>query len=89
LLLRALGRRSGAGSLAGVGRAVLAGGLGALLGAGAGAALATLPDLHGMVPNGLLACAIGVVAAGVFAAVVRVLDADTVRALLRRRGGSS
>ena len=87
LLLRGLARRDGAPSLAGVGRAVGSGGLGALLGAGAAAALAALVEVHGKVANGLLAGGLAAVAAGLCAAVVLVLDRDAFDRLVRGRGG--
>ena len=87
LLVRGLARHAGAPSLAGFGRAVGSGGLGAVLGAGAAAGLAALLEVHGKVANGLLAGGLAAVAACLCAAVVLVLDRDAFDRLVPGRGG--
>ncbi|MEP6760572.1 MAG: lipid II flippase MurJ [Sporichthyaceae bacterium] len=85
LLLGALARRTGGGSLAGVARAAGAGVVGAVLGAGAAAGAAAVLALDGKLANGLLACALAVLAGAVCAGVVLVLDGRDLRALISRR----
>ena len=85
LLVGALARRTGRESLSGTARAAGAGLAGAVLGAGTAAGLAALVELNGMLANGAFACGLAIVAAGVFAVVVLVLDGRDLRALLSRR----
>jgi putative peptidoglycan lipid II flippase len=85
LLVVALVRARGRAAIAGLGRALLIGGLGAAVGAAAGYSMASWAGTGGQVLNVLSGVAAALVAGAVFAVLVVLIDKEGLRTALTRK----